>query len=65
MKEFNELPMGIQTMIEGYAINDPYGLKPSTLYKNIAGSTGPAEQVAKIFEVSLSLVEMIREQNEG
>lgn len=63
MKEFHEMPMSIQTMIEGYAINDPYGLKPSTLYRNIANSTGPAEQVAKIFEVSLSLVEMIREEN--
>jgi len=67
MKKFNEVSPSIQVMVEGYAINDPYGLQPSTLYKNIAGSlqTSTPEKVAKIFEVSVSLCEMIQKENEN
>lgn len=66
MKPYNELPVGIQVMLEGYCFNDPYGLHPSTLYKNICGtiSTVSTIDTAKIFAVSMSLVEMIKKENE-
>jgi hypothetical protein len=66
MKPYNQLSQGIQVMLEGYVASDPYGLKPSTLYKNIAGSlhSSSPEQVAKIFEVSETLCEMIQKAND-
>jgi hypothetical protein len=65
MKEFHEVSPSIQVMVEGYAINDPYGLQPSTLYNNIVGSlkSSTPEKVAKIFAVSVSLCEMIEKEN--
>lgn len=65
MKSWNELSPSIQVLVEGYAIQDHYGLQPSTLYKNIAESlqTSEPQSVATVFEVSISLCEMIQEIN--
>ena len=64
MTDYKDLPHSIQVMLEGYAQEDPYGLSPATLYNNIANSSGSSEDLAKIFNVSLSLIESIRSINE-
>ena len=64
MKDYKDLPHSIQVMLEGYAQEDPYGLSPVSLYNNIANSSGSSEDLAKIFNVSLSLIESIRSINE-
>ena len=53
MKDYKDLPHSIQVMLEGYAQEDPYGLSPVTLYNNIVNSSGPAVELAKIFDVSI------------
>lgn len=65
MKEFHEVSPSIQVMVEGYSMNDPHGLQPSTLYKNIVGSlkSSTPKKVAEIFAVSISLCEMIEKEN--
>lgn len=66
MKDYKDLPLGIQTMLEGYCFNDKHGLQPSTLYNNIIGTlkTVSVSDTAKIFAVSMSLLEMIKKENE-
>ena len=64
MMDYKDLPHSIQVMLEGYAQEDPYGLSPVSLYNNIANSSGSSEDLAKIFNVSLSLIESIRSINE-
>lgn len=64
MKDFKDLSPSVQVLLEGYAQEDPYGLSPATLYNNIVNSSGSAEDLAKIFNVSLSLIETIRSINE-
>ena len=64
MMDYKDLPHSIQVMLEGYAQEDPYGLSPATLYNNIVKSSGPAAELAKIFNVSLSLIESIWSINE-
>lgn len=64
MNDYKELPPSIQVLLEGYAQEDPYGLSPVSLYNNIANSSGSSEDLAKIFNVSLSLIESIRSINE-
>ena len=64
MKDYKELPPSVQVLLEGYAQEDPYGLSPVSLYNNIANSSGSSEDLAKIFNVSLSLIESIRSINE-
>ena len=64
MNDYKELPPSVQVLLEGYAQEDPYGLSPVSLYNNIANSSGSAEDLAKIFNVSLSLIESIRSINE-
>lgn len=66
MKEFTELSPSIQLMLEDAVQGDPYGLAPASLYRSIVGSLvgTPQEQVAKIMEVSLSLVQMIQDEQE-
>ena len=64
MKDFKDLSPSVQVMLEGYAQEDPYGLSPATLYNNIVKSSGPAAELAKIFNVSLSLIESIWSINE-
>lgn len=66
MKDFKDLSPSVQVLLEGYAQEDPYGLSPVSLYNNIANSSssGSSEDLAKIFNVSLSLIESIRSINE-
>ncbi len=64
MKDFKDLSPSVQVLLEGYAQEDPYGLSPVTLYNNIVNSSGSSEDLAKIFNVSLSLIESIRSINE-
>lgn len=67
MKEFTELPPSIQLMLEDAVQGDPYGLSPVTLYRNIVGSLAAGtslEHVAQNMEVSLSLVQMILDEQE-
>jgi len=40
---------------------DPYGLKPETLYNNIKNSIGTSEYLATIFGVPVDLVVKIKE----
>ena len=63
MKDFKDLSPSVQVLLEGYAQEDPYGLSPVTLYNNIVNSSGPAVELAKIFDVSICLIELIKDQN--
>ena len=61
MKEFEDLPIDLKEQIEDICDLDPYGLSPSTLYRNIYASSGSYIELAKIFEVMPSLVKAIKE----
>jgi len=67
MKDYKDLTPSIQLMLEDAVSTDPYGLQPQTLYKNIVGSlqSGRIDKVAEIFDVSISLCEMIQRENEN
>ncbi len=60
---YKEAPHSIQVLLEDYCRQDPYGLKPSTLYSNIVGTleTNSVPITAVLFEVSESLVWMIKD----
>jgi hypothetical protein len=61
MKNYEDLEE-IKQELEAISDNDPYGLSPKTLYKNILHSTGDDEALSRIFEVSLSLVKRIKQR---
>lgn len=63
MRAYEELEEDIKRQLEQIADNDPYGLSPKTLYNNILFSTGDNEALSKIFEVPLSLVIRIKEED--
>lgn len=65
MKPYEKLTPGVQLMLEDAVSSDPYGLSPKTLYTNIANSlvSGRVDKVAEIFDVSISLCEMIQKEN--
>lgn len=50
--------------LEVYTSTDSFGLKPETLYKNIAGSTGSVKQLVKFFDVSEELILKILENED-
>jgi len=62
MKDYEELEDEVKQELEAIADNDPYGLSPKTLYKNILCSTGNDETLSKIFEVPLSLMKRIKQR---
>ena len=64
MKSYTDMPHSIQVMLEEYCRQDPHGLRPSTLYSNIAGTleTNSVTVTAVLFDVSVSLVWMIKEE---
>ena len=66
MKPYHSMSPSIQVMLEEYCRSDPYGLKPSTLYNNIVGTleTNSVPVTSALFEVSVSLVWMIRDELE-
>lgn len=66
MKSYNEVSPSIQIMLEEYCRQDPHGLRPSTLYSNIAGTleTNSVAVAAVLFDVSVSLVWMIKDAME-
>jgi len=61
MKEFEEIDENLKKEIQSVCDSDPYGLSPQTLYGNIYRSSGSDETLAKIFEVSPSLIRAIKE----
>ena len=61
MKEYEDLSPSLKERIEEICSEDPYGLKPTTLYRNIYNSTGTINQLATTFEVMPSLVVEIKE----
>jgi len=63
MKTFDELPQELKSEIIQECGTDMYGLKPDTLYRNIANSTGTNESLANIFEVETTLVDEIKKIN--
>ena len=60
MKKYEDLDESIKLELEEVIKNDPYRLKPETLYKNIYNSTGPIATLAEIFDVSVLLVGKIK-----
>ena len=66
MKSYNEASPSIQVMLEEYCRLDPHGLRPSTLYSNIAGTleTNSVAVTAVLFDASISLVWMIKDDME-
>ncbi|MDP3266170.1 MAG: hypothetical protein Q8M39_05010 [Sulfuricurvum sp.] len=62
MKDYEDLEDEVKQELEAISDNDPYGLSPKTLFKNILCSTGDDETLSKIFEVPLSLVKRIKER---
>jgi hypothetical protein len=62
MKAYENLEDEVKQELEAISDNDPYGLSPKTLYKNILHSTGDDETLSKIFEVPLSLVKRIKQR---
>lgn len=61
MKHFEEIEEGLKRQIKSICDSDPYGLSPETLYQNIYFSSGTTESLAKIFEVSPSLIIAIKD----
>ena len=60
MKKYDELDESIRLELEEVIKNDPYRLKPETLYKNIYNSTGSITKLAEIFDVKASVVRKIK-----
>lgn len=56
MLEYKELPQHLQEEIKGYCEEDPYGLKPEFLYKNMISSTGSIKTLADLFTVEVSFL---------
>lgn len=50
--------------LEVFTATDGFGLKPETLYKNIAGSTGSVKQLVKFFDVDEELILKILENED-
>jgi len=64
MQLYRDASPSIQIMLEEYCRQDPHGLRPSTLYSNIAGTleTNSVTVTAVLFDVSVSLVWMIKDE---
>ena len=62
MIDYKDLNTNIKNWLEEIASDDPYGLNPETLYRNIYSSTGDDKTLSKIFEVPVGLVRAIKEQ---
>lgn len=64
MKSYKSIPYSIQVLLEDYCRCDEHGLRPSTLYNNIAGTleTNSVPVTAVLYDVSVSLVWMIKEE---
>ena len=62
MIDYKDLNTNIKNWLEEIASDDPYGLNPETLYKNIYSSTGDDKTLSKIFEVPVGLIRAIKEQ---
>ena len=62
MIDYKDLNTNIKNWLEEIVSDDPYGLNPETLYKNIYSSTGDDKTLAEIFEVPVGLVRAIKEQ---
>jgi hypothetical protein len=64
MKPYDELDPRLQTWIQSICDEDQYGLRPQTLYNNIALSTGDEKTLASLFEVPLGLIRKIKETDD-
>ena len=58
--EYEELDEWLKDELKSIVSEDGYGLSPKTLYNNIRFSTGNNMELAKIFEVPVSLVTQIK-----
>lgn len=63
MKPYEQLDNTIKAKLQMICDEDPYSLRPQTLYTNIACSSGSDETLASLFEVPLTLVQAIKEAN--
>ncbi len=63
---YRELPQSVQVMLEDYCRIEGHGLRPSVLYQNIVETlqTNSVAVTAVLYELSISLVWMIRESSE-
>ncbi len=61
-KEYEELDQGLKDSLRDLAGEDGFNLHPSTLYKNIANSSGTDKKLSEIFEVPEYIVQQIKEQ---
>jgi len=60
MKKFEDLDDALKKELEEIVKEDPYGLNPETLYRNIYSSSGPITTIAEIFEVKASIIRKIK-----
>lgn len=54
-----DIPKDIMEELTIICNEDEHGLKEEFLFKNILNSSGPVEQIAKLFEVDVDLVHRI------
>lgn len=64
MKPYEHLDDTLKAKLQMICDEDPYGLRPETLYSNIAYSVGDPQTLANLFEVPLPLVHEIKEAND-
>jgi hypothetical protein len=63
MKPYNQIDDTLKAKLQMICDEDLYGLRPQSLYNNIAYSVGDPESLANLFEVPLSLIKAIKEIN--
>lgn len=63
MKPYDQIDDTLKAKLQMICDEDPYGLRPQSLYNNIAYSVGDPVSLANLFEVPLSLIEAIKEIN--
>lgn len=61
MIDYDSLKKKLKEEIQSVCDNDPYGLSPQSLYKNIYRSSGSDKTLAKIFEVSPQMIKDIKD----
>ncbi len=64
MIDYEDLDQELKDSLTEIACEDGDNLQPSTLYRNIANSSGTDESLAKIFEVPLNVIIEIKKINE-
>ncbi len=60
MKKYEDLDEQLKLELEEIVKNDPYGLLPQTLYRNIFNSTGSITKLSEIFDVKATVIRKIK-----